>query len=144
MQRDFDYYLEKLAIEIKKSGLKKSTQREMVLKVLFDSTEHLTPEQILFLLKEQQSNIGIATVYRTLSFLEKAQFVHAIQVDNGKKYELDRGEHHDHMICIKCSGITEFFNKELEDIQERITNEYEFEAMEHSLTIYGVCKTCNS
>jgi Fur family ferric uptake transcriptional regulator len=58
-------------------------------------------------------------------------------------FELDRGEHHDHMVCMKCNTVTEFYDGQIEERQKRIAEEYEFELQDHSLYLYGICVGCN-
>ncbi len=141
--KDLDLYLEELKSIVKKRGLKYSLQREQILKVLFNAQKHLTPEEIYNEVKKENSTIGLATVYRTLSFLEREEMVSSISFGSeGKKYELNRGEHHDHMICIKCGKIIEFFDEELERLQEEIAKKNSFKLITHQMNMYGVCKEC--
>ncbi|NPA04032.1 MAG: transcriptional repressor [Epsilonproteobacteria bacterium] len=139
----FELYLKELRSVVKKKGLKYSLQREQILKALFDSSCHLTPEEVHQKVKIINPSIGLATVYRTLSLLEKENLVTSISFGSeGKKYELNRGEHHDHMICIKCGKIIEFFKEELERLQERIAKDNGFKLLSHQLNMYGICKEC--
>lgn len=140
---EVDLLLEELKQIVKQRGLKHSNQREQIVRVLFEAKNHLTPEEIYNEVKKINSSIGLATVYRTLSFLEKEDFVKSISFGSeGKKYELNRGEHHDHMICIKCGKIIEFFNEELEHLQEDIAQKYGFKLLSHQMNMYGICKEC--
>ncbi|HIE34729.1 MAG TPA: transcriptional repressor [Campylobacterales bacterium] len=143
MDKKFKEYKEKLKDIVKSKGLKYSTQREIILKVLFSSKDHLSPEDILERVKKINKNIGLATVYRALSFLEKEGLINSISFGlDGKKYELNRGSHHDHMICLKCGSIIEFFNEDLESIQETIAKNYGFSLITHQLNMYGICSKC--
>ncbi|SMC09854.1 Fur family transcriptional regulator [Nitratiruptor tergarcus] len=142
-QKDLELYLDELKTIVKKRGLKYSTQREQILKVLFNAKNHLTPEEIYQEVKKENTSIGLATVYRTLSFLESEDIVSSISFGSeGKKYELNRGEHHDHMICIKCGKIIEFFNEELERLQEEIAKKENFKLITHQMNMYGICEEC--
>ena len=140
---EIDLLLEELKQIVKQKGLKHSNQREQIVRVLFNAKNHLTPEEIYNEVKKINSSIGLATVYRTLSFLEKEDFIKSVSFGSeGKKYELNRGEHHDHMICIKCGKIIEFFNEELEKLQEEIANKFSFKLLSHQMNMYGICKEC--
>ena len=144
MKHSFEEYKEKLKEIVKSKGLKYSTQREEILKVLYNSKKHLTPEEIYNEVKKYNSSIGLATVYRALSFLEKEGLVNSISFGTeGKKYELNRGHHHDHMICLNCDKIIEFYDEELEKLQEKIAKKHGFKLVAHELNMYGICDSCN-
>ncbi len=143
MVQSFEEYKEKLKDIVKSKGLKYSTQREEILKVLYNSNKHLTPEEIYHEVKKINSGIGLATVYRALSFLENEGLVNSISFGiEGKKYELNRGTHHDHMICLNCDKIIEFYDDELETLQEKIAKKHGFKLITHELNMYGVCQDC--
>ncbi|BAF70187.1 MULTISPECIES: Fur family transcriptional regulator [unclassified Nitratiruptor] len=143
MKKNLEKYLQELKEIVKKRGLKHSSQREQVLKVLFHAKEHLTPEEIYNKVKKENPNIGLATVYRTLSLLEKEDMVSSVSFGHeGKKYELNRGEHHDHMICLECGKILEFYDENLEKLQEKIAEEHNFKLLTHQMNLYGICKEC--
>jgi Fur family ferric uptake transcriptional regulator len=141
--KELNEYLNQLKELIKKRGLKQSAQREIILKTLYSYDEHLSPEEIFSIVKKENCSIGLATVYRTLSFLEKEGMVNSISFGlDGKKYELNKGEHHDHMICLKCGKIIEFFDEKLEALQEEIAKKSGFKLITHQLNLYGICKEC--
>ena len=143
MNQDLASYLQKLRNIVKKKGLKQSNQRENIVAILFKAKKHLTPEEILLELKKDGISMGLATIYRTLSLLEKEGMVNTISFgQEGKKYELDRGEHHDHMICIECGKIIEFFDPQMEAIQERIAQKNGFKILSHQMNLYGLCPDC--
>ena len=143
MPKKFEDYKEKLKEIVKSKGLKYSTQREEILKVLYNSKEHLTSEEIYNKVKKINRNIGLATVYRALAFLEEQGLINSISFGSeGKKYELNRGKHHDHMICINCNKIIEFFDEELEKLQKEIAEKHGFKLITHELNMYGICKEC--
>lgn len=132
---------------LKKNGLKFTVQREVILEVLYNSHEHLTPEGLHHLIQEKfpHLNTGIATVYRTLSLLEGSSMVTSLSFGaQGKKYELGAKEHHDHIICTKCGDITEFLDEEIEKRQHKIAEQLGFLMSDHSMQIYGVCKNCQN
>lgn len=145
MAESFNEYKEKLKKIVKSKGLKYSLQREEILKVLYNSDKHLTPEEIHKKVKKINSNIGLATVYRALSFLENEGLVNSISFGiEGKKYELNRGHHHDHMICLNCDKIIEFFDEKLEKLQEQIAKKHGFKLITHELNMYGICENCKN
>ncbi|MBV5321488.1 MAG: transcriptional repressor [Sulfuricurvum sp.] len=130
---------------LKANGLKFTIQREVILEMLYNSDEHLTPEGLHHLIQQKHSelNTGIATVYRTLSLLENSEMVTSLSFGaQGKKYELGAKDHHDHIICTQCSHITEFVDEQIESRQKEITKSLGFVMQEHSMQIYGICKNC--
>lgn len=130
---------------VKQKGLKYTEQREIVLIILLTAEEHLTAEEVYNKVKEKypESNIGIATVYRALSFLEDVELISSIAFgSDGKKYESNTKEHHDHMICISCGKIIEFLDKQIEERQEIIAKENNFKITNHSMQLYGYCEDC--
>ena len=97
--------LEKFKTLLKSNTLKFTKQRELILKFLYENEGHFTPEDIYMLLKKEypEINIGIATVYRTLTLLEESDIASSISFGaQGKKYELGLKQHHDHLICTSC------------------------------------------
>ena len=132
---------------LKDNSLKFTIQREVILEMLYNSDEHLTPEGLHHLIQEKHPdlNTGIATVYRTLSLLEDSEMVTSLSFGaQGKKYELGAKDHHDHIICTKCGSISEFVDEEIESRQKKIAEELSFVMQEHSMQIYGICKTCQT
>ncbi|MDX1294942.1 MAG: Fur family transcriptional regulator [Sulfurimonadaceae bacterium] len=130
---------------LKSTGQKFTIQREVILDELYNSNEHLTPEELYNLIQQKHPDLktGIATVYRTLSLLEDSDIVTSLSFGSqGKKYELGAKDHHDHMICTKCGTITEFVDAQIEDRQHKIAEELGFKMEDHSMQIYGICKKC--
>lgn len=130
---------------LKANGLKFTIQREVILEMLYNSDEHLTPEGLHHLIQQKHPELGtgIATVYRTLSLLEDSDMVTSLSFGaQGKKYELGAKDHHDHVICTQCGNITEFVDEQIESRQKEITESLGFVMQEHSMQIYGICKNC--
>jgi len=141
----YSLLLEKFQALLKENALKFTKQRELVLKFLYENNGHFTPEDIYTLLKEQYPdvNIGIATVYRTLTLLETSQIASSISFGvQGKKYELGLKKHHDHLICTKCGTIIEFFDETIEKKQEEIAKKFNFKMNDHTMKIIGLCEKC--
>jgi Fur family ferric uptake transcriptional regulator len=139
--------LEKFKALLKENTLKFTKQRELVLKFLYENDGHFTPEDIYTLLKQEnpEINIGIATVYRTLTLLETSQIASSISFGvQGKKYELGLKKHHDHLICTKCGDIIEFFDETIEQRQEDIAKKFNFQMTDHTMKIVGLCENCQA
>lgn len=142
---DYNKLLSDFKHLLKDNGLKFTIQREVILETLYNSDEHLTPEALHHLIQEKHPdlNTGIATVYRTLSLLEDSDMVTSLSFGaQGKKYELGAKDHHDHLICTQCGAITEFVDEEIEERQKKIADALGFKMQEHSMQIYGICKSC--
>ena len=137
--------IEELKRIVKQKGLKYTEQREIVLDILINATDHLSAEDVYtqIKLKYPQSNIGIATVYRALGFLEEVNLITSIAFGTeGKKYESNAKSHHDHLICTNCGKIVEFIDDEIEKRQERIAKKNKFKITSHSMQLYGTCEDC--
>lgn len=141
----YDKLLEKFKNILKKNTLKFTKQRELILKFLYENDDHFTPEEIYMILKKAhpEVNIGIATVYRTLTLLEDAGIASSISFGTqGKKYELGLKKHHDHLICTSCGEIIEFVDEIIEDEQEKIAKKFNFQMTDHTMKIVGLCEKC--
>jgi Fur family transcriptional regulator, ferric uptake regulator len=130
---------------VKQKGLKYTEQREIVLKILLHAKDHLSAEEVYNEIKKEypDSNIGIATVYRALGFLEEVDLIASITFGaDGKKYESNAKSHHDHLICTSCGKIVEFIDEEIEKRQDRIAKKNGFKITSHSMQLYGTCQDC--
>jgi len=127
--------------QIKQAGLKVTLPRVKILRIL-DTSErhHLTAEDVYKELLARGEEIGLATVYRVLTQFEGAGLVRRQHFEGGQSvFELNRGGHHDHLVCVKCGKVFEFVDDVIEERQRRIAAEHGFTLAEHSLVIYGVC-----
>ncbi len=126
------------AIDLKKAGLKATLPRIRILEILEDSEEaHLSAEDVYKTLLDAGEEVGLATVYRVLTQFESAGLVMRHNFDSGHSvFELDRGEHHDHMVCVDTGKVVEFHNDEIERLQQEIAKEHGFELVDHSLVLY--------
>lgn len=131
--------------DIKEAGLKVTKPRIEILKLLETSEkQHYGAEEIYHELLSKNIKVGIATVYRVLTQFTSAGLIikHNFEGDQCV-FELDRGEHHDHMVDMKTGKIIEFYDEIIEQRQKEIAKEHGFELMEHSLTLYGKFKDQN-
>ena len=143
---EYDALLERFKRVLRDNGLKYTKQREVLLQTLYNNSEHFTPEQLYLYIKERHPglNVGIATVYRSLNLLEESGMVTSISFGaQGKKFELAKKPHHDHMICRQCGVIVEFEDQIIEKRQLAIAKEHGFKLTGHIMQLYGVCSECN-
>ncbi len=124
--------------ELRRAGLKVTHPRMRILHLLEDSEErHLTAEDIYKRLLAGEEDIGLATVYRVLTQFEAVGIVVKHNFESGQAvYELDRGEHHDHMINVDNGDVIEFVSQEIERLQHEIAAEHGYEIVDHSLVLY--------
>ena len=129
---------------IQKKGLKRTTQRDLILEIFLRTEEHLSSEDLYRLVKEVDPSIGQTTVYRTLKLLTEAGLAREVRFGDGiTHYEHNyKHQHHDHMICSECGRIIEFFSAELEAIQDAMAAKHRFQVTQHLLRIIGVCAEC--
>jgi len=127
--------------DLKRAGLKVTLPRMKILEILENSDKrHLSAEDIYRVLLDAGEEIGLATIYRVLTQFEGAGLVIRHHFETGQAvFELERGKHHDHLICVKCGKIVEFFDESIEARQKEIANENGFRISDHSLIIYGIC-----
>ncbi len=130
--------------QLRSVGLKVTHPRIRILSLLEECTKsHLSAEEVYRMLIDQEEEIGLATVYRVLTQFEQAGILKRHNFETGHSvFELDRGEHHDHLLCTKCGKVEEFHNHEIERLQQQIADKHGFEIMDHSLTLYGICRQC--
>jgi len=131
----------KHAEELKSSGLKATLPRIKILEV-FQKTErrHMTAEDVYKSLLAEGSDVGLATVYRVLMQFEQAGLLSRSNFESGKSmFELNEGQHHDHLVCLDCGRVEEFFDAQIEQRQREVTLVRGFELQEHSLSLYARC-----
>ncbi|MEJ2681998.1 MAG: ferric iron uptake transcriptional regulator [Gammaproteobacteria bacterium] len=131
--------------ELRKVGLKVTLPRIKVLQVLESADpHHLTAENVYRALVDAGEEVGLATVYRVLTQFESAGLVERHNFDSGQAvFELARGEHHDHIVCVDCGCVMEFTDEVIEAQQEKIAARMGFRLEDHSLYLYGRCKKTN-
>jgi Fur family ferric uptake transcriptional regulator len=130
--------------QIKEAGLKVTRPREKILAVLERSERrHLSAEDVYKELLNSGEDIGLATVYRVLTQFEGAGLVCRRHFEGGQSvFELNSGDHHDHLVCIKCGRVVEFCDPIIEERQSKIAEERNFRIEDHSLVLYGICSEC--
>jgi len=131
--------------DIRAAGLKVTLPRLKILDMLEGSANrHLSAEEMYKALLEEGEEIGLATVYRVLTQFEAAGLVKRHHFEGGSSvFELNQGEHHDHILCVKCGQVDEFYDEVIEQRQADIAKEKGYKMTDHSLYIYGVCSACN-
>ncbi len=124
--------------ELRKAGLKVTLPRVKILQILEASEHHhLSAEDVYKALMEAGEDVGLATVYRVLTQFETAGLVMRHNFDGGHSvFELARGEHHDHMVCVESGKVIEFHNEDIEKLQEQIAEKHGFQLTGHSLVLY--------
>lgn len=130
--------------QIKQAGLKVTAPRVKILGILEQSGKrHMSAEDVYKALLSHDEEIGLATVYRVLTQFEAAGLVCRRHFEGGQSvFELNRGEHHDHLVCVKCGKIVEFLDATIEKRQSKIAAEEGFTIEDHSLVVYGICQDC--
>ena len=129
---------------LKNTGLKATLPRLKILEIFQTNKEHhLSAEDVFRILISQKSDIGLATVYRVLAQFEQAGILRRSNFEATKSvYELNEGEHHDHMVCLNCGKVEEFSDTKLEQRQFEIAKQHGFTLEEHSVAMYGLCSDC--
>jgi Fur family ferric uptake transcriptional regulator len=127
--------------QIRQAGLKVTLPRVKILNLLEGSGKrHVSAEDVYKMLLEKGEEIGLATVYRVLTQFESAGLVCRHHFEGGQSvFELNRGGHHDHIVCVKCGKVVEFVDEVIEERQRAIAERNGFTIQEHALVIYGVC-----
>lgn len=132
--------------QLKDNGLKVTGPRLKILD-LFERHEshHLSAEEVYRILLDEGTDVGVATIYRVLTQFEQAGILLRHHFETGKAvYELNNGEHHDHLVCVKCNKVTEFHNPEIEALQDKIAEANGYRIVDHALYMYGICTHCQA
>ena len=127
--------------DLKSTGLKATLPRLKILEVFQNAKQrHMTAEDVYRVLLEDRSDVGLATVYRVLMQFEQAGLLSRSNFESGKAvFELDEGEHHDHLVCLDCGRVEEFFDAEIEKRQQMVAKARGFALQEHALSLYANC-----
>jgi Fur family ferric uptake transcriptional regulator len=131
--------------QIREAGLKVTLPRVKILRILEASEKrHVSAEEVYRMLLENGEEIGLATVYRVLTQFETAGLVCRHHFEGGQSvFELNRGTHHDHLVCLRCGRVVEFTDEVIESRQQAIAERHRFAIEDHALVIYGICPDCD-
>ena len=127
--------------ELKSTGLKATLPRLKILEIFQAGKQrHMTAEDVFRVLLEDRSDIGLATVYRVLAQFEQAGLLNRSNFESGKAvYEINEGQHHDHLVCLDCGRVEEFYDPQIEQRQIRVAQERGFAVNDHALYLYADC-----
>ena len=133
------------ANDLKNIGLKATLPRLKILELFQSSKQrHMTAEDVYRQLMQQQMDIGLATVYRVLMQFEQADILKRSHFESERAvYELNEGEHHDHLVCLDCGRVEEFHDADIEALQIKIAKKRGFELSDHALSLYAKCRKKN-
>jgi len=127
--------------ELKSTGLKATLPRLKILEIFQKGAQrHMTAEDVFRVLLQEHSDIGLATVYRVLTQFEQAGILSRSHFESGKAvYELNEGQHHDHLVCLDCGKVEEFYDAEIEKRQHAVALDKGFAIADHALSLYAHC-----
>ena len=131
--------------ELKSTGLKATLPRLKILEIFQQGGQrHMTAESVFRVLLEERSDIGLATVYRVLTQFEQAGILSRSHFESGKAvYELNEGQHHDHLVSLDCGRVEEFYDAEIEKRQNDVATTKGFVIADHALSLYAHCTRAN-
>ena len=127
--------------ELKNTGLKATLPRLKILEIFQKGAQrHMTAEDVFRVLLGERSDVGLATVYRVLLQFEQAGILSRSHFESGKAvYELNEGQHHDHLVCLDCGRVEEFYDAEIERRQHAVAQDKGFAIADHALSLYANC-----
>src|SRR6478609_364913 len=133
-----------LVDHLQRAGLRRTSQRDLILETFLRTEDHLTSEDLYQLIKRSDPTVGHTTVYRTLKLLTEAGLAREVRFGDNKTYYEHHfnHQHHDHMICTECGKVIEFFSADIEDLQDQMADKFGFRPTHHSLRMWGVCQEC--
>lgn len=142
--KDFKTEKQMFSEHIQKTGLRHTAQRDLILDIFLRTEDHVSSEDLYWLVHKEDSSVGHTTVYRTLKLLTDAGLAREVRFGDGKSYYEHHynQEHHDHMICTECGKVVEFFSPEIESLQESVAAQFGFKLTHHSMRILGLCEDC--
>ena len=131
---------------LRDNKLKLTPHRELILDTFLDHEGHRSVEDIYRTVRQEDPRIGYTTVYRTMKLLAECGLARSLDLADGiTRYEhLFNHEHHDHMICMQCGKSIEFYNPEIESLQDEASDQLGFKVLDHKLQIYGLCSDCGA
>ncbi len=131
---------------LKERSLKSTSQRDDIARVFFASNRHISVEELYREVRKVNPRVGYATVYRTVRLLRESGLAAERHFHDGEaRFEnVEREQHHDHLICERCGRIVEFSNTAIEELQERVARTLDFVISGHKLELYGICGDCRT
>lgn len=149
MAKKKDDFIEEKEIfleHIQKAGLRRTAQRDLILEIFLKTEDHLTSEDLYWLVQKNDPTVGHTTVYRTLKLLTEAGLAREVRFGDNKTYYEHhfKHEHHDHMICTECGKVVEFVSEDIEKLQDEMADKLGFKMSHHSLRMWGVCSDCQA
>ena len=128
--------------ELKSAGLKATIPRLKILEIFQNGMQrHMSAEDVYKELLAEGNDVGLATVYRVLTQFEQAGLLTRSNFESGKSvFEIDEGKHHDHLVCLQCGRVEEFYDADIEKRQQKVAADQGFELQDHSLALYGNCR----
>lgn len=140
-QPDVDGLMDQFHAYLSKKQLKSTRQRDLIARAFFSHAGHLSIEELLTVVREDNPRIGYATVYRTLKLLTECGLAALRRFGDGHTMYETAGDtaHHDHLICLECNHVLEFENENIERLQEQVARSFGFSLVRHKLELYGLC-----
>jgi Fur family ferric uptake transcriptional regulator len=138
--------LDRFNVFLVNQGLRMTGQRELIARTFFQSTGHISTEELHLQVKKVAPGIGFATVYRTIKLLSEAGLAQGRSFgDSFARYEsASQNGHHDHLVCTKCGKIIEFENDRIEELQKAVARKHGYHITDHKLELYGICMKCQN
>jgi Fur family ferric uptake transcriptional regulator len=129
---------------IRSAGLRKTTQRDLIMETFLSTEDHMTIEDLHRLVRKKDKSVGHTTVYRTLKLLTEAGLAREVRFGDNRTYfeHHYEHEHHDHMICTSCGRVIEFLSEAIETLQDKVAENFGFRPTHHSLRMWGMCSEC--
>jgi len=139
-----EHFRAMLAAYMASKGLRSTDQRSLIVDTFLQANSHVSIEELLAQVRAKEPRVGYATVYRTLKLLTESGVASERRFGDGlARYELADGvSHHDHLICVQCTEITEFTEPRIEELQDAVARRYGFELRSHKHELYGLCRRC--
>lgn len=143
-KEEFEEEKEIFLEHIQKAGLRRTSQRDLILEIFLKTEDHLTSEDLYWLVQKHDPSVGHTTVYRTLKLLTEAGLAREVRFGDNKTYYEHhfKHAHHDHMICTECGKVIEFVSAEIESLQDQMADKFDFRLSHHSLRMWGQCSEC--
>ncbi|MBL92805.1 MAG: transcriptional repressor [Myxococcales bacterium] len=147
VQEKVEQRMAQLRAYVSANQMKSTRQREKIAEIFFGSSDHLSAEDLLLLVRQSDASISLATVYRTLKLLVDSNLAESRNFggDGQTRFEVvdDQEDHHDHLICLSCGKIVEFVNEEIEQLQDKVAASFGFTVTRHKMELYGYCSSDN-